>query len=554
MLAWAAPAAAAPGDLDTSFGDDGRVTTSFGGGDDFAADVVVQPDGRIVVAGSTAAGGASDFALARYLPDGSLDRSFSDDGMVTTAFPAGAGASGIALQPDGKIVAAGHSGEFAVARYNPDGTLDTTFSGDGLQTVDVGASESSAWDVAVDSLGRLILVGVARTSDAINFMDSAVARLASDGSLDTTFGYNGVYTLDLSGEGLERVAAVAPLPDGGFTLTGNSSYIGSPPPVLVARRFTESGDPVQGFNRSRAGRLVMAGYAIEVLADGRTVIAGSARTGGVGVLRLLPDGSYDRSFSGDGEDGARIVAGAPGIEYGTSVAVQTSRRIVVGVFAYAEDGGRLEGLAFGLLRFLPGGGLDTSFAGDGRQATHFGAGSSSLGAIALQGSRILAAGSAGVGTGDASFALARYDGGVVDRISTDPNDRPDSDIRRRRRAVLPGRSVRIRGTASDNERVAKVEVALRRVQPGRRGRRRCSWVRNRRSAFTRQVAPRRARCLRLRRFIRARGTDRWRVRLPRGLPAGRYVVLSRATDNHGLRERGFSRRDRNRVVFTVRRR
>jgi uncharacterized delta-60 repeat protein len=436
MLACVAPAAAAPGDLDSSFGDGGRVTTSFGGGDDFASDVVVQPDGRIVVAGSTAVGGTQDFALARYLSDGSPDRSFSDDGRVTTEFPTGEGlerASGVALQPDGKIVASGGAGEFAVARYNVDGTLDTTFSGDGLQTVDVGTYESSASDVAVDALGRIILVGVGRNFDPVNFMDSAVARLAPDGSPDMTFGYNGVYTLDLSGEGLEHLGAVAPLPDGGFTVTGGSAYIGAPPPELVTRRFAQSGDEVEGFNRSREGRLVASGEAIDVQADGRTVIAGGARTRGVGVLRLLPDGSYDKSFSGDGEDSARIVAGAPGIESGRSVAVQTSRRIVVGAVAYAEDGGQLEGLAFGLLRFRPDGGLDTSFAGDGRQATRFGAGSSSLSAVALQGSRILAVGTAGLGSGDADFALAGYDGRVAEPSPLGRDGAPDSNIRRLRR-------------------------------------------------------------------------------------------------------------------------
>ncbi len=557
LLAWAAPAAAAPGDLDTSFGDDGRVTTSFGGGGDFAADVVVQPDGRIVVAGSTGAGGVSDFALARYLPNGSLDRSFSDDGMVTTAFPDGAGgtgASGIALQPDGRIVAAGGAGEFAVVRYNADGTLDTAFSGDGLQTVDVGSYESSASDVAVDALGRIVLVGTGHTFDPVNSRDSAVVRLAPDGGPDPSFGFNGVYTLDLSGEGFEHLGAVAPLPDGGFTVTGGSAYLGSPPPELVARRFVQSGDELEAFNRPRDGRLVASGEAIDVEADGRTVIAGGARMRGVGVLRLLHDGSYDRSFSGDGEDSARIVAGAPGIEYGGSVAVQASRRIVIGVGAYAEDGGRLEGSAFALLRLLPGGGLDSSFAGDGRRTTRFGAGSSLLSAVALQGSRILAAGTAGVGTGDESFALARYDGGTVNPISAARNPGPDSNIHRLARGVRTRRPLRFRGTARDDERVAKVELALLALRSTRDGSRRCSWVRNRRSRFTRRVGTGRARCLRLRRFIRVRGTGRWRLRLPRGLPRGRYVVFSRATDNEGARERRFSALDRNRREFVVRRR
>ena len=136
-------ASAAPGDLDPAFGQGGRVTTSFGNTDDRAWDAVVQPDGRIVVAGSNGFGPGSGFALARYLPDGSLDPTFSGDGKLTTNFPAGYGrALGVALQPDGKIVAAGSADQFAVARYNSDGTLDETFSGDGLQTVEFFGQDS----------------------------------------------------------------------------------------------------------------------------------------------------------------------------------------------------------------------------------------------------------------------------------------------------------------------------------------------------------------------------------------------------------------------------
>lgn len=114
VLALPGVAQAAPGDLDTSFSFDGKVTTDFGGVGDEAHAVAVQLDGRIVAAGRT----RTDFALARYNVDGSLDTSFSGDGRVTTGFGTSETARGVALQADGKIVAAGHkNGDFALARY-----------------------------------------------------------------------------------------------------------------------------------------------------------------------------------------------------------------------------------------------------------------------------------------------------------------------------------------------------------------------------------------------------------------------------------------------------
>ena len=105
--------------------------------------MALQGDGKIVVVGTSATGSGGDFALARYNPNGSLDTSFSGDGKQTTDFGGvGDGATGVALQADGKIVAVGSSrsggGDFALARYNPNGSLDTSFSGDGKQTTDFG--------------------------------------------------------------------------------------------------------------------------------------------------------------------------------------------------------------------------------------------------------------------------------------------------------------------------------------------------------------------------------------------------------------------------------
>ncbi len=133
IVGYATAAYAAPGDLDTTFSADGKLTTKFGPGHDEVQDVAVQQDGKIVVAGythNTNGNGTVDFALARYNPSGTLDASFDGDGKLTT--PIGSGddhARALVIQADGKIVVAGSSsGNFALVRYNSDGTLDVDFS------------------------------------------------------------------------------------------------------------------------------------------------------------------------------------------------------------------------------------------------------------------------------------------------------------------------------------------------------------------------------------------------------------------------------------------
>jgi uncharacterized delta-60 repeat protein len=162
---------------------DGKLTTDFGGVS-FAADVAVQDDGKIVVAGSDHAG-TGDFALARYNTDGSLDTSFSCDGKQSTDFAGNDdGANGVAVQSDGRIVVAGNSfsqataNDFAVARYNTDGSLDTGFSGDGKQTVSFGATDV-ANDLVIQNDGSIVLAGYTEVS-ALN-SDFAVARIEGGG-------------------------------------------------------------------------------------------------------------------------------------------------------------------------------------------------------------------------------------------------------------------------------------------------------------------------------------------------------------------------------------
>ena len=142
------------GSLDPGFDEDGKLTTSFAA-NAAGADVAVQPDQKIVVAGTA----GTDFALVRYNPDGSLDPGFDHDGIVTTTFGITATGSGIVIQPDDRIVVAGTAGsDFAVARYNPDGSLDSGFDFDGVVTTSFGTKAVAA-GVVLQPDGKIVLAG-----------------------------------------------------------------------------------------------------------------------------------------------------------------------------------------------------------------------------------------------------------------------------------------------------------------------------------------------------------------------------------------------------------
>jgi uncharacterized delta-60 repeat protein len=236
------PVSAAPGEPDRGFGTDGVITTDFDGGTDQARALVVQPDGKVVAAGAgsisaaRALGGEGglgarsglQFALARYRPDGSLDPTFSGDGKVTTDIADDdAQALAVVLQPDGNVVAAGGAvvdgfGEFALARYLPDGALDPTFDGDGKLTTGF-AGPASASALLLQSSGEVVAAGFAREGDRFQF---ALARYLPHGALDPSFGDDGKLTAAIADADAEAFAA-ALQPDGkvlaaGFAVDGGS--------------------------------------------------------------------------------------------------------------------------------------------------------------------------------------------------------------------------------------------------------------------------------------------------------------------------------------------
>jgi uncharacterized delta-60 repeat protein len=215
-------ASAAPGQLDTGFGGDGKVTTNFTGGHDPAFSLAIQADGKVVAAGTANYRGTNArFALARYETNGVLDPTFGGDGKVTTNFSrAWDGAYSVAIQPaDGKIVVAGEAGgtgpaesraaRFALARYDTSGMLDPSFGGDGKVTTNISPGAEFVFGAAIQAAdGKIVVTGRAGGRGG----RIALARYNPNGSLDATFAGDGKVTTNRSLGLASRITSVAPRP------------------------------------------------------------------------------------------------------------------------------------------------------------------------------------------------------------------------------------------------------------------------------------------------------------------------------------------------------
>lgn len=211
------------GSLDGSFGSGGKVITPMGAADDFSWSCAVQPDGNILVAGRSVAGAVPAFALMRYLPNGTPDNSFGAGGKVFT--PIGGIADRgrvVVVQPDGKILLGGtstigSSDDFALVRYNANGSIDNTFGANGIVTTSVGTGEDILWDILLQNDGKILASGYGISP--VSGYDFAVVRYNTDGSLDQTFGANGI-ALTPVGAGSDFGIAVALQSDGKIVMTG----------------------------------------------------------------------------------------------------------------------------------------------------------------------------------------------------------------------------------------------------------------------------------------------------------------------------------------------
>jgi uncharacterized delta-60 repeat protein len=417
-LAFAASAPAAPGDLDPTFSGDGLQTTDFGSGPSEATAVARQADGKIVAVGSGA--GGLQFAVARYNTDGSLDSSFSDDGRQLIQVGNGGAATGVAIQPDGKIVVVGTSGsDFALVRYTTTGSLDTSFSGDGIQTTDFGDVDE-ARGVALQNDGKIVAVGTAHSAGQSDF---AVARYNADGSLDTAFSGDGKQTTDFDGgadpDGSDEANAVAMQPDSRIVVVGTT-----PTPLgedFAVARYNSDGSMDTGFSgdgkQTTAIRAFARAQAVAVQTDGKIVAAGDSGDGagleGMALARYNADGSLDNAFSGDGTQTTDFAGDQDASASG--VALPGDGRIVV---AGTISGGT--GDVFTVGRYDADGSLDATFSGDGIQtASLAGSGGEAHAVMVQPDGKIVAA---GLGSGP-NFVLARYDlDGSLDTAFSDDGE------------------------------------------------------------------------------------------------------------------------------------
>jgi uncharacterized delta-60 repeat protein len=368
------------GVLDPTFGSGGQVMTSFTNYDDEARAVVAQPDGKIVIAGVTTAAKSrtgSDFLVARYNADGSLDTGFGSGGHTVTDFSKlNDRANAVALQPNtgGKILVAGYAtmpngtADSALARYNANGTLDTTFGNKGKVTTANGQIDS----MVVDGSGRILVASVTNG-------DLTLARYTANGTLDTTFGSGGklVTTLKVQGDQIQMALQT----DGRIVVTSTESGPTTGSTQFVTARFNTNGtldsnygtggvvtthvgsdDNSGGVTIDGSGRILVAGWESGLDPDG-------VQRDGEYLLRYTPNGTLDGSF---GTGGVVYLVNPSGLfdVRVAGVAVQADGQIVTGG-VFEDPAGQYSQIS--AIRVSTTGSLDIGYGTGGWASTPVGA-------------------------------------------------------------------------------------------------------------------------------------------------------------------------------------
>ncbi|MDQ4065635.1 MAG: hypothetical protein M3161_06270, partial [Actinomycetota bacterium] len=372
----------APGSLDPSFDGDGRVVTvppdQWGY---LPRAMTIDDAGGIIVTGATLnlETQDEDIFLARYRPDGVLDDSFGSSGIVTADLGGDEGTFDVEVDPAGRIVVAGNSwtaGAFSavVARFTSSGAPDVTFASEGFLTTRFDGAQASASALEVlDTTQIIVAVGIWTTQE-YDSRHSTIVRLNENGSLDPTFGDGGVGELappnfgiaDIAIDDQQRIVA------GGSTTSGHTD--------IVVLRYSATGTIDRAFGTDGWTRVDFADqsdYFSEIAIDGEGRIVGSAyvATGfptsdDLGAIRLLPDGSRDRSFSDDGK--VAIDFGTQS-DVGSGLALDRNDELIV-VGSTPHNAVEREPNDFAVARIAADGSIDRTFSGDGKVRTDFAGG------------------------------------------------------------------------------------------------------------------------------------------------------------------------------------
>jgi len=370
---------AALGDLDTTFGNGGVVNINNYNLNNTANDMAIQADGKLVVVGNSNTG---NFFLSRYNTDGSVDTSFGTSGRTTTTFSGNSSvAYALVIQPDGKLVAVGEarvlSGTYsglsrvALVRYNPDGTLDTSFGTNGLVlTANLNNDSASAFDIIIQPDGKLVAAGSASMNGA-TAGDYALFRYYPDGSLDTNFGNSGIGTTSFTDNKSDYAKALVIQPDGKLVAGGRTS--GDAQSEFGLARFNSNGSLDTSFGSGgKATASILGGYGYaedlilqsndKLVATGYVYISGKAY---VGVTRFNPDGGLDASFDSDGVVSTSI--GNYG-DLGRSLVLQNDGKLMILATSIFLSNNQYS-YNPSLIRYNTDGSLDTTFGSQGKIVT-----------------------------------------------------------------------------------------------------------------------------------------------------------------------------------------
>lgn len=583
LAAVLAPAASgAPGDLDPNFGNGGSERLLPSEEKVVLPGIAIQPDGKIVLAGSDQT--SNGVIVVRLLPNGAVDPSFGNGGIVLTPFPVGSFGEGraVAIQPDGKIVVVGSAkgavdGDFLAIRYLDNGALDPSFGGgDGIEIVPVGLGQDRAEAVVIGANERILLSGEARLPENKG-VEAGVVVLQTGGKPDPSFNATGVKTLKTTaGEPTDEGKGIAEQPDGKIVIadeTGNGAGNGFTIVRLLASggldpEFNGTGfvnTPIPGNPNPGAkgratdvlvqpdGRIVASGYGFdEVAAKFDSKFA---------AVRYLPKGELDKSFGaggsgiftqqvGTGEDSARTLIRTP-----------AGKLYLAGGYDAAPGNSSLA-----LMRLDPSGVLDPTFGAGGIAVRGLTApfGNTYEDAALDARERVTVVSRDFIGGGNTEIEVSRFLGDVPPDpppattssppqytpapVLLPPHARMKAVPRKLEATKLTG----FFGTANApaGGKVAKVQIALVKAASAKAGgAATCQELANAKGRF-KTVKAVRGNCSLL--WLNARGTEKWNfVLLKTVLPPGRYVVYSRAVDAAGVAEETFSRAAGNRFSFRL---
>jgi uncharacterized delta-60 repeat protein len=293
------------GSLDPSCGTGGLVERSFAGvATAYVAATAIQGDGRIVAVGPVRLSGQpSEFAALRYLPDGGADPSFGDAGVVLTGFAsASASATSVVVQPDGRVLVGGYTvgTDYALARYNSDGSLDSSFGSGGRVVIDIHGTADIGGYVALATSAQIVVGGQSLRTAAGPYSDVSTARLSSSGARDMSFGSSGAFVSNVDA-GSQSAAAILVDTSGRILLAGTFALAGAD---FGMWRLSPSGVPDGTFGDAGVVRTDFStrddeATAVLAQADGKLIVAGdgvsnaSPSDSAIQLARHLPDGTLD---------------------------------------------------------------------------------------------------------------------------------------------------------------------------------------------------------------------------------------------------------------------